>query len=110
MVSWKMPLSMQKNESLEMGFKNGFVTKLIKNTKIWKNDWGRWMKASWETWESDFLEKKWCNEGENASGRREWIVTMEEERRVKREKHKKKKRQMRMGAKNSPPPPSPFSD
>ena len=68
------------------------------------------MKASWETWESDFLEKKWCNEGENASGRREWIVTMEEERRVKREKHKKKKRQMRMGAKNSPPPPPPFSD
>ena len=78
----------KKNESLEMGFKNGFVTKVVKNTKIWKNDWGRWMKASWETWESDFLEKKWCNEGENASGRREWIVTMEEERREKSEEGK----------------------
>ena len=54
------------------------------------------MKEGWEAWESDFLEKKWCNEGENASGVKEWIVTMEGEgRKNKRKAPPKKKKKSR---------------
>ena len=76
----------KKNGGLEMGFKNGFLAKMVKNTKIWEDieGDGRWMKEGWEAWESDFLERKWCNEGENASWWSVWIVTMEEERKAKR--------------------------
>ena len=62
------------------------------------------MKEGWEAWESDFLEKKWCNEGENASWWSVWIVTMEEERRKKREKQTRKTKQKRWEPKKSPPP------
>ena len=34
MVSWKMPLSMQKMEVWRWVSKNGFVAKVVKNTKM----------------------------------------------------------------------------
>ena len=49
------------------------------------------MKASLEAQGMDFLEKKWCDEGEDASGGNKIIVTMEEERRVRKEQQKRKR-------------------
>ena len=84
---------------------NGCVAKMTKNTRIWKAIEGdEWRKVE-KLRKVIFLEKKWCSEGENPSGRRKWIVTIEEEGRKKSEKQKKKKKRKRqwMGAKIRPP-------
>ena len=47
-----------KNGGLEMGFKKWVCSKSGQEYKDLKKGWGRWMKASWEAWESNFLEKK----------------------------------------------------
>ena len=71
---------------------NGYVAKMAKNTRIWKDIEGdEWRKVE-KFQKVIFLEKKWCSEGENSSGRRKWIVTMEEEGRRKKEERKAKKR------------------
>ena len=46
-----------------------------------------------------------CDEGEKASGARDWIVTMEEERRVRKEKQKRKDEDKGNGGQNIPPTP-----
>ena len=46
-----------------------------------------------------------CDEGEKASGRRDWIVTTEEERRVRKEKQKRKDEDKGNGGQNIPPTP-----
>ena len=46
-----------------------------------------------------------CDEGEKASGARDWIVTMEEERRVRKEKHKRKDEDKGNGGQKIPPTP-----
>ena len=53
----------------------------------------------------DFLEKKWCDEGEDASGGNKIIVTMEEERRVRKEKQKRKDEDKGNGGQKIPPTP-----
>ena len=81
----------KKKEVWKWVSQNGCVARMAKNTRIWKDIEGdEWSKVE-KFRKVYFLENKWCSEGENLSGKRKWIVTMEEEGRKKREKQKRKK-------------------
>ena len=94
----------KKKEVWKWVSQNGYEAKMAKNTRIWKDIEGdEWTKVK-KVRKVFFLEKKWCREGENPSGRRKWIVTMEENGRKKREKKKIKiKEKTSKWGPNSPP-------
>ena len=96
----------KKREVWKWVSQNGYVGKMAKSTRIWKNIEGDgWREVEKFRKVFFFLEKKWWSEEENSSGRRRWIVTMVEEWWRKREKQKKKRerRQRQWGPKFVPP-------